>query len=159
MDKYNFNFRTLIGWLLPSFMRKTRMIAWLYAVVKVLRDLHATFIAFGGQKFDEIKYNGQTIKLRNLLVSTYGAGITITNNINTNVDIYLAYEANDPQNEHAFEAGSSGNGFVFEADTIPLGQADFTINIPAAITYDEDELRALVNKYKLYGKTFDIAII
>lgn len=159
MDRYIFDFRKLITWLHESFTRKTKEVAWLYSSMKLLRDIHDQFIAFGNLKKDEIKYNGQTIKLERLLISKYGGGIFITNNQNTNIEPLIAYEANDPQNEHAYEANEPENVYAYEADAANLGDTNFTINVPAAISFDEDEMRATVNRYKLYGKTYDIQII
>lgn len=95
---YNTDYHKLINQLLPSFMRKARLIELLKAAVEPLKQLHATFDAFRAQVSEKLKYNAQVIYLTKYLNSNFdpiNEGIWIEDT--ANVDFYFV--ANTAENK------------------------------------------------------------
>lgn len=151
---YDIDFRKLVGQLLGSLLKKSKRIAWLTAGLKPLRNLHDEFLTFSNLKVYEVKWNGQTIKLEKLLQDKFGSGITITNN-SQNLDEFIigdgtdegSYWGDGPDVESYI--GTSYNPALF----------NFTVNVPGSIVFVQSEMEAWINKYKLFGTTYNIVIV
>lgn len=154
LPAYNIDFKKLVGQLLGFLLKKTKRIAWLTAVLKPLRNLHDEFVAFTDLKAYEVKWNGQTIKLEKLLQDKFGGGITITNN-SQSLDSMAFGDGVDV-------GGNWGDGPDFDsfigADYDPA-LTNFTVNVPGAIVFVQSEMEAWINKYKMFGTTYNIVIV
>jgi hypothetical protein len=150
---HSFNFAKMITWLLGNLHRRPRRIAWLKACLKPLQSIHAKFIAFTDSKFNEIKYNGQTFVLEQLLRKQFGAGIYIINNSASLGGLTIG-DGND-------WSSSIGSGFDFGGAigvSFSVALFDFTIHVPASVVFVQSEMEAVVRKYKMFGTTFNIVI-
>lgn len=154
LPSYNIDFRKLVGQLLGFLLKKTKRIAWLTAVLKPLRNLHDDFLSFTDLKAYEVKWNGQTISLEKLLQDRFGSGITITNN------------------SEALDSMTIGDGVDFSSHwgdgpdfDSHIGEdynpalTNFTVNVPGSIVFAQSEMEAWINKYKMFGTTYDIVIV
>lgn len=151
---YDIDFKKMVQQLLGVIQRRVVRVAWLTAVLKPLRNLHDVFLAFTDQKTYEAKWNGQTIKLEKLLIDKFGAGIYITNHV---VEVNGAFigEGDDV----AFFVGAGNDNAQFLDVTYNIDSVNFTVNVPAAITFVQSEMEAWINKYKMFGTTYEIVII
>jgi hypothetical protein len=150
---HSINFSKMITQLLGNLHRRPKRIAWLKACLKPLQSIHAKFILFTDGKFNEIKYNGQTFVLEQLLRNQFGAGIFITNNPES-LDGLTIGGGND--------LGSSiGSGFDFGGAigvSFSVALFDFTVHVPASVVFVQSEMEAVVRKYKMFGTTFNIVV-
>lgn len=154
MGRYAINFLRLIGWMLPTFLRRRVMIAWLHAVTKRLRDMHDEFIVWGREKKDEVQWNGQTGVLEQLLVRRFGPGIYIQNNkLDTN-GTFMGI----PGDAVSYMA-VPGDASNYIGLGYNLSSFNFIVYVPSSIPFNRDEMEAVINKYKLYNTIFDIVII
>ena len=162
MFDYSWNITNIVNWLLPTFLRKPKMIAWLKSLLFPLNEKHQEFLSYVDDKRYELDFTGQVISLERLLNDKYD-----------NVDrrIFISQEKADevfffddddlnPANEiFLFDDNNvnvgSENAFFFFSDSSGL-LTDFIVNIPNTVVFSESELRVLVNKYKLAGKNFSI---
>ena len=66
----NIDFEKLIGFLLPTFLRKRKMLAWLWSLTAPLKSIHYNFYqkrnALNGDLY-RLAHNGQVCYLRKLL--------------------------------------------------------------------------------------------
>lgn len=151
---YDIDFSKMIKQLLPTALRTTIRMAWLKAVLKPLRTLHDAILAYRTAKLYEVKWNGQTIKLQNLLIDKFGAGIYITNNIVYGDSLFVGADSNDV-------AAYIGDG-IDVSNTIDIsytiGSTNFTVYVPSSIVFTMSEMMAYINKYKFYGTTYNIVI-
>lgn len=142
----------LVPILLGNLHRQPRRIAWLKALLKPFASIHAKFKTYTDAKLEEVKYNGQTFVLEQMLVARFGAGITITNNSGANNDLIIG--------DGSDWSSSIGDGSdwtaAIEADYTPTGYS-FTVNVPAAIIFVNSEMRAWIEKYN--ENTFNIVIV
>ncbi len=155
LKSYNFDLKKLIVWMLPSFYRKPKWVAWIYALLAKVRAIHTEFVAFIAIKKDEIKWNGQTIVLEQFLILKYGSGIYITSVTNEVFPFYV-YEVNNVLNPFVYPINNVLNPMANEVNSYNLDGVNFIVHVPAIITFNTDEMTALINKYRLFGTTFSI---
>lgn len=154
LPSYDIDLRKLVGQLLGSLLKKDKRVAWLTAIAKPLRDLHDQFLSFTTLKAYEVKWNGQTIVLEKLLQDKFGSGITITNN-SSSLDSLLIGDGVDV-------GGNWGDGPDIDSyigEDYEPALFNFTVNVPGAIVFVESEMEAWINKYKLFGTTYNIVIV
>lgn len=151
---YNIDFAKLINLLLGTQLRKPIRIAWLKAVTKPLADIHSSFISFTAAIVNEIKWNGQTIILEQLLIEKFGAGIVITNN-DSDIDGFFIGEGDDVS---SFVGEGNDVDNYIDID-YSIATYDFTVSVPAAITFNMAEMLGYINKYKMFGATYNIVIV
>lgn len=148
---YSFDFRTLIGWCLPRHKRRPIRIAWLYALLAWIRQLHTDFIATADQLDIEARVNGQLINIEEYIISRFGDGITLSIKTSSAVGSFIS--ASDDPAEMYLGDGSSVSHYIKSSNEADV---NFTVNVPASLDIDEAELSAVVNKYKLPGGIFNI---
>lgn len=151
---YDIDFTKMITELLPVTLRKPIRIAWLKAALIPLRSLHNNFLAFRTGIMNDIIWNGQTIKLQNLLVLRFGAGIVITNN-NNSLDGSFVGDGVDVSSYVG--EGSDIQNYIDTTYSVSL--YNFTVSVPSSITFTMSDMVALINKYHLFNVTFNIVIV
>jgi len=149
---YNIDFPKLIQQLLGGIHRKSVRVAWLKAILKPLEQIHNRWLEFSNAKWEEMKYNGQTFILEQMLIARFGAGITITNNLG-NDDSNVIGDGSDWSD--SIGSGSDFNGGIGETYTVVIN--DFTVNVPNTITFVESEMEAWIRKYN--SNNFNIVIV
>ncbi len=154
LSSYSLDFLKMIKQLLGYLLRKAKRIAWLKACLKPLQTIHDSFLNYTQIVVDEIKWNGQTIKLEQLLIQEFGAGIYITTNSISNDGLYIG-ESPDLRST----IGSTVDGALIYDGVGAISQYSFTINVPAVIVFSAAEMLGYVNKYKMFGTTYNIVIV
>lgn len=153
---YTIDFKKLVEQLTGNLLRKTKRVAWLTALLKPWRNLHDSFLAYTNSLVDEIKWNGQTIVLQQLLIAKFGAGITVVNNIGTNNA--FAFSDGD-ESPTAWGDGEDVQAAFYDEADIVVSTFSFTVNVPNTIVFTMSQMQAYINKYKLHGTTYNIVII
>jgi hypothetical protein len=148
---YDFDFTKMIKNLLPVKLRTTIRTSWLKASLSVVRSLHDQFLSFRANIMNAIIWNGQTIKLQQLLILKYGAGIFITNNTGQS-DIFFVGDGIDSS---AF-IGDQTDVIDFIDISYSVYAYNFTVHVPVAITFNASEMQGLINRYKMFGTTYNI---
>jgi len=150
---YDIDFKKLVQQLLGTILKKTKRVAWLTACLKPLRKLHYEF-TFTDLKAYEIKWNGQTIKLEKRLIDKYGEGIYINNN---------SLELNGPFVGEGFDTsffiGAAGDNSHFIDISYSIRGTNFTVHVSGTLTFVESEMTAYINKYKMFGTTYNIVYL
>jgi hypothetical protein len=147
MPNYDYNINTVIGWCLPSPIRKFRLFAYIRALCTPLKQLHTQFILLKNSAYFDLKYNGQVCFLRGCLNDVFDPTlrrILIEDGIEEGfVYIFLESE-NQPFYLPSFLTGS---------------EADFVVLVPSEYANQIDVITAFVQKFKLYSKSFKIKFI
>ncbi len=151
------NTTKLYRWLLPRLIRQPKVKALVDSFMIGFDTLYSTFLKNRIANLYFLEINGQVVKLEKMLNDKYdfvARRIYISDGIYTHL-YYLYMNAEDRP--------------LFINDTIPnyiyllpeqgYGSASFIINIMAVIEFNEDELRGLVDTYKLVSKKYSINII
>lgn len=158
MMNFSFNTDNFGKYWLPIALRKERVLAFVKVILRPFKVMHSEFSIFVNEKRNEYKYTGRTISLRNMLIDRFGAGIIVENQP-SNGDPYLVNESGDALNWQLGASGSLLNPQVGASGSAVLDDVDFIVKVPAALGADLNEVRGLVNKYKVAGMTFNVVNI
>ena len=149
------NLPALVRDLLPRLLRRPRMKAWLLALLAPVASLYATFATYRTATTLDAHRSAQTKVLALLLNQRLSGGglIYILNHAPLPYGFWLALDTDDPA-----EIGTGANtvGLYLDADLVPAA-ANFTVYIPTGLSYNAALLATLVDRYKLYGSTWDVA--
>ena len=163
---FNVDFNNIVELLLPPFLRKTKIIAWLKALVKPLIDLYTTFMAYRQSVIYLLSFTGQVIYLEKLLNDTYNngtSGIIIVDG-NTLDFPYLFNKSEGVVDIYLYNLSENEDPFYLYNKSEFGTQIDFIVKVPALL-YSQLQLNnnqglnnmtALITKYKLAGKRFII---
>lgn len=151
------NLGNIILNVLPPKKRKTNFIAWMNVLYKPLYTIQLAFNLFFDEIEYELKFNGQVIYLEHVLNDYFdeiARGIYITDTIQlTQVVIYNSSE----ENEHTYIFNDLENNPLVLFNTLEFdSDVDFVVNIPSGVYVDLVQLKIVVNKYKILGKTYKI---
>lgn len=160
---YNLNIDNLLRDALPSFLRGTKQLEWLQALIRPVKDLRATFLQFIADSNRELTWNGQTVALEDLLTQRFGDGITIMNQ-NLTAKPFFVYGPADARNPVVYQPRNTFNPIAGAAGAFDPDQVNFIVEVPADLVLvlspeDLEEMSALINKYKIYSKRFKIQLL
>lgn len=156
----NIDFNYMITVLTPPVQRTVEVIAGIKAKFTPLETVKADFYAFFNKIEYEMIWNGQVCMLEELLNLEFdeidkSIFISNANNIEKQF-VFNTAEANEPT--YVFNTIEVADPLYLRND-IESAQYHFIVNIPAAVTFNEAQLKFFVNKYKLAGKRWKIVII
>jgi hypothetical protein len=153
------DFYKLIQSLLPTFLRKARLILFLSCIIKPLDSIYK-------ETLYKMQHDGRTIYLEKMLNEHFKVlGYDPTNHDATK-QIYIddipeldkLYIFQDEENETSFLEDVDSNLDVFlDNETEGLVSYSSIIYIPNTIVYDEFTTRALVDTYRYFGKKYKIS--
>lgn len=147
---YDIDIKKLSVLLLPTFLRKTRMVAWLHCLVTPLVSLHYAFVQKRNADLYNLGHNGQVCYLRAALNDAFDVEkrrIRIVDG-NTYRRQYI-YTRGEQKPRHL------GTIYLHErADYSDTG-VDFIVEVPRR-TYRENEIKALIDFYRLASKRYKI---
>lgn len=158
---YSIDFSIVSERLTPWFWRGDVWLSYLKAALAPLQSRNTEFYSFVTQTWAKLSYTGQHLALEEFLNDTYdpiNRLIAITeNDVSFDyVDLYKDGEI-DPSPISLYQDGETDPlPLALYKDGEGLGGDNFTINIPVAVTYDEDTLRSQVNFYIITGKNYNI---
>jgi len=161
---YRLIFSKISSGLTPWFWRKDVFLAYLNSALAPLQTLNTQFYNYVTTKWAGLQYTGQHLALEGLLNNLFdpiARAITITENDVTlsYLDLYKAEET-DPSPLSLYLAS--------ETNPSPLslyrvlegkGGINFTINIPASVSYDEDLLRSKLDFFVTAGRQYNIVSV
>lgn len=159
MSLYNIDLDVLVQLLVPSRLRKAKTLAWIGALIAPIRTLLSDFMSFKATKDYELAHNGQVCRLEGLLNDRWDAGLRrITIEDTPDVDpVFFYLEAEQKPEFFYLESENQQKFFYLESETTT--GYDFEVRVPNFISFDNTEMTALVNKYKLTGRSFIIKTI
>lgn len=154
---YNINFANLRQWLIPSFLRKSKMLAWIAVFTSPFETLHISKQEFRASIRYKLQHNGKPIYLEKVLNEYYNiAGYDHQNHQATKqiyigpgenlAPLYVYTEAED-EPLYLYTEAEDEPKHIYKQTEIDEAHADFTILVPTSLTFIEAELRALVDYY------------
>jgi hypothetical protein len=164
MEKiFEINYRRLAALLLPTFLRKEALLAFLRAMGSPVVTLYNLFLTHRTNNLYRLRMNGQVCYLRRLLNDAFpeaGGAIRIEDGAavgrwqyawDAEYDPYLKYLLIGPLTPE-------GGTVFWDKSTILEGVSGFTVVVPRAVrTVNNDaKLRSLLNAYKLLSKSYTI---
>ena len=161
MPLFNVNWNRFAIWNLPNEIRNIELVQFVLALFQPIKDAYNRFIQFREEQLYEIQINGQVIKLERVLNDTIDPidrRIYITDGDYYEPPVFyeewenkpvIFYDEGDPENPIFYSIDDLDNRITF----------NFFVHVPQSIFFESTRMRALVNKYKIFGRTFEIVII
>lgn len=157
------DYRKLVILLLPTFLRRPVLMAWLRAMVYPLQQLHDRHQAARTQRLYELRHTSQICFIKDALnnefgITDYADGFEIED-INAKGNWIWVYDENverfDDEQHMLFDEPT----WIHDISSILPPTSAFTVLVPKHIEIDETNdarIRSVVNKYRLASRTFEI---
>ena len=157
------DYRKLVILLLPTFLRRPVLMAWLRAMVYPLQQLHDRHQSARTQRLYELRHTSQICFIKDALnnefgITDYATGFEIED-INAPGNWVWVYDENvdrfDDEQHMLFDDPT----FIHNISAILPPTSAFFVLVPQSITIDETNearIRSIVNKYRLASRTFEI---
>ena len=159
MKLFQIDYKALVTLLLPTFLRRPVMTAFLRAQVSGVQRVYNRFVKNRNDNLYRLKINGQVCYLRRALNDAFpeaGGQIRIDDGALSGLWRYAWDEDYDPYRNYLL---IPDEGTLFwDKDTILEGVSGFVVYAPGSI-YDinnDARMRALLNEYKLLSKNYTI---
>lgn len=143
--------------LLRFRLRKPKRLAGLYALVSPIVWLYNKFYNFLLDKLYELGKTSQVVHIEAVLNDRWDAGLRRIYIIDgSGIEPLVIYrEAEAKQAPYIYlEAEGEPAPYIYRNEELNVVTIDFIIMIPVFIVFDMDELKALVDKYRLPGKVY-----
>lgn len=153
---FNIDYNKLILWLVPTFLRKSKMIALLRVYCAPVSVLYSAFLANRQNNLYKLNHNGQVFSMEKMLNDLFDNALRrvyVTDGF-TKDPTYIYTEAeNKPKHLGALILYNEGD----YADT----GVDFLVWIPAMLATEQTKLamKGQIDFYKLAGKRYKIYTI
>lgn len=158
---FSVNFKNIIDQNLPPKTGTDTPItkAWLYSLIQPIIELYAIFSSYRIQAIYMLSFTGQVIYLEKLLNDTFNNGgteIFIEDGI-LKIAPFLFNTAEDADPFYVFNTAETNEENLYLYNTAEYtGNLDFIVKVPTALVFDENQMKSLINKYKLAGKNYTI---
>ncbi len=161
MGIFDINFQRKIKHSLPVRLRKKRHLAWLLTTAAPVIYLYGLFIANREKNNYKLTHNGQVCKLEAVLNDAFDPidrGIYISDP--DYIDPVYTFLDSEESPVYIDLDAEIGTAVIDDPDPAPLyTEAEilvlatcFIVNVPVAVVYDEDRMRALIDDYRLVGR-------
>jgi hypothetical protein len=149
---YDIDFRRLVLLLLPTFLRRPRLVAFVSALISPLSGLHPQFLRYRADTLWRLDHNSQVCYLRgalNDLLDPVERRITVLD-VPPSHGLTLVPERETGQ--PLLMPSRTNRAVIVGRRGFTIGGYDFMITIPAGV--DADRARAVADEFKLASKRF-----
>ena len=155
--------------LLPPFLRTTKIMAWTEILTSSIESLRMQFAIYRINSLFLLSHNCQVIYLEHLLNEYFNpSGTSDDPNYQNGIYISDATPGTDTYFYNNFEQGDQvflfnkaedqPATFLFNSEEF-ADRMGFIVNVPSSFNANIEEMKGLLNKLKLAGKTYKINII
>ncbi len=151
---YTVDFRKLADWMLPTFLRKPKLLAYLKALLKPVINLYNDFKMFRSDILYKINHNGQVVYLQKVLNDRFDniqRRIYITDGIINEPTYIYTHEEDKPV--------YLGTKYIYTREELKFKDVDFVVILPLDLVLSSEEevrVNSLLKYYKLASKTYRI---
>ncbi len=154
---FDVDFPKLVRVLLPPRLRNVKHVAWLQALTNPVNYLYQQFRRNRDTNLYRLSITPQVVYMEKLLNDRYdiaGRRISIKDAVvSTAQNIYQEQELKPV---YIYLEEEIKPVHLFTDAEIGSGSADFFVLVPADLNYNENEMTALIDNYKLAGKRYKI---
>lgn len=148
---FEIDFKRLVALLLPVSLRRPVIFGILRAGVSGVEQVYKYFTAARREHNFRLTHTGQVCYLRGVLNSSFGAGFKIGNVRQEGEWLYAVTEAGENITLAVSEEGK-GVPVLYSEQMLNAAQNDFVVFVPARYWPRLEEIKAMVEKYKLVTK-------
>ncbi|MVT09874.1 hypothetical protein [Chitinophaga tropicalis] len=154
---FDIDYPKLVRLLIPPRMRKLRHVAWLQALTNPVNYLYQQFKRNRDANLYRLNITPQVVYMEKLLNDRYdisGRRIRIKDAITYTAEYLYQDAENKPL--YIYKEEENKPVYLFTESEIGSDSVDFYVLLPAGLSYNENEMTALINNYKLAGKSYKI---
>ncbi|WP_343744211.1 hypothetical protein [Chitinophaga sp.] len=154
---YEIDFPKLVRLLMPPRLRKMRHVAWLLALCNPVNYLYQQFRRNRDANLYRLKITPQVVYLERLLNDRYDISqrrIKISDGM-----IYepvFLYQEIEQKPVYLWQESENKPLYLYTEEEVGSNPVSFYVFTPRNLYFDENEMSALINNYKLAGKTYKI---
>lgn len=157
---YAVDFSKLARWLTPTMLRMPKLLAFVLALVTPVADLYSRFLVLKANLEYRLTITPQVCYMEKALNDRWDIverRIVIVDAVEYNpIPLFLKIE----DKPVVFNMKSEGGPVIlYTKSETAMFTVDFIVRVPILVAFDMAEMRAVVDAYKLAGKTFKIQII
>lgn len=152
---YSVDWNRLVVLLLPTSLRKAKLVAFVQALVAPIIQVHYSWLLKRNEDLYKMQHTGQVCRLRKVLNDQLDVSLRriYINDGNAFPRKYIYTRA---ENKPVF----IGKTFIYQNDEYTNTGVDFTVFVPSEIINTEVfKLKALIEFYKLAGKRYKLQAI
>lgn len=149
---FEIDFRKLVLLLIPTFLRRPRLVAYLQALITPIANLHIDWKKKRLDDWYKINHTGQVCYLQKALNDRFDV---------SNRQIYITDGNSFPRKYIYTNAEKKpvflGKIFIYQNGEYSNTGVDFIVHVPKRVLRTQlNEVKALINFYKLASKRFSI---
>lgn len=156
---YNIDYTKAVQWLVPNWLRQTIMVNWLRALITPLVWLYQAFLRYRDAKNYELMITPQVCYLERMVNNRFDYTLRRIY-ISDGVWYDPLFVFQDAEDKPVYMVTDAEADPVYVYSESEAGQFadDFVVMVPNDIAFNMDELKALLNSYKLAGTRYTIKL-
>lgn len=148
---YNIDFTDLAIKFLPATFRKAKIVSFARMLLSGTVAVHDSFISYRANNIYKLANNGQVCYLRKVLNDNFDVSMRrikiVDGELYPRTYIYTAPE----QRQRYF-----GSLFLRQSIDFEDSGVDFLVILPSGLQFSEEDMRAILDYYRLASKRYDI---
>lgn len=143
--------------VIPRKLRKPNFLYFMTACFKPLISVNLLFNQYFNKKKYDLSFNGQVIYLKHILNDIFDPTNRLIEIEDTNQiqEIYLFNR--EEENEITYLHNTSENDPLYLRQNLEYQEGtSFTVFLPNGLSYNEVEMKSILNTYKIAGKLYKI---
>ncbi|WP_343671829.1 hypothetical protein [Chitinophaga sp.] len=154
---FDIDYQKLIRLLMPPRLRKALHVAWLQAISYPVNVLYQQFRRNRDANLYRLSITPQVVYMEKLLNNRYDLadrGIRIVDAVSN--EVTWIYQEAESKPKFLYTEAEAQPIHLFTESEIGNEPVDFYVMVPATIYFNENEMSALIDTYKLAGMAYKI---
>jgi hypothetical protein len=162
---YQIDFRKLVIWHLPTFLRTSVRVIWLTVLVNPLLSLYSRLQDFMEESRYKLAHNSQVVYMNAVLNDQFDAVLRriYIENVQGYEPVWY-YDTNQGKPVYFYDSSDNAPVYHYDRSDFDYNNTDFIVHLPQDIKpADADELaeletviKLLIDYYKLYSKAYQL---
>lgn len=148
---FDIDYKTLVGHLLPTFLRTRRHASWIYSLLTPLMQVYNSWKRHRQNNIYKLQHNGQVCYLRKALNDEFDPAqrrIIISDGGLYSEQYVYTHAENHPK--------YLGEMYLRPSSDYEDSGSDFIVHVPKGLVFDQYNMKALIDFYKLASKRYKI---
>jgi hypothetical protein len=157
VKRYDIDYTKLALERIPQHVQEVEHNSWVQRLVSPFVYIYNQLLLFRSSVLYKLTITPQVVYLEKMLNDRFDSAlkrIYILDGLSYNATYLYTKPESKPQ--HAYTKPEANPLTLFTAGETTQFSFDFVVFVPVAVTFDVDEMKSLLNSYKLAGKYYSI---
>lgn len=156
---FNIDYNKIIQWLQPKAIRHPLTMAWLRLLVSPVAKAHQLFKRNRANNLYMLGITPQVCYLEKMLNDRFDFGSRrIRIGDPAGQDVWFAYQEEELKPEVMYQESEEQPVYTYSDNEAGVITTDFIVYVPASLSFNENEMKALLDMYKMAGKRYKIEL-